>query len=80
LSSAKKLEAPITVALDSHAASSMKRSFLFPFFMYDGAFQETIKRLSCESWEALEMPAVCVLRALLQAQPYGLAGQRQSEK
>jgi tetratricopeptide (TPR) repeat protein len=48
--------------------------------LYDGTIQESIKRLSSESWEALESRASYVPKALLQAQLYGLARQPQLEK
>jgi serine/threonine protein kinase/TolB-like protein len=48
--------------------------------LYDGAIQEAIKRLPSEPWEALEVPAGYIPKALVQAQLYGLAGQPRMEK
>jgi tetratricopeptide (TPR) repeat protein len=48
--------------------------------LYDGAVQEAIARLSSESWEAAASTGLYIPKALIQAQLYGLAGQRQLEK
>ncbi len=48
--------------------------------LYAGNFDEAIKRLSLESWEAVEGQETYTPRVLLQAQLYGLAGQQQLEK
>jgi len=48
--------------------------------LYGGAIQEAIKRLPSEPWEALEVPAGYIPKALVQAQLYGLAGQPRMEK
>ncbi len=48
--------------------------------LYDGAIQEAIQRLPSEPWEALEVPAGYIPKALVQAQLYGLAGQPRMEK
>ena len=48
--------------------------------LYDGAIQEAIRRLPSEPWEALEVPAGYIPKALVQAQLYGLAGQPRMER
>lgn len=48
--------------------------------LYDGEIQEAIKRLPSEPWEAIEVPAGYIPKALVQAQLYGLAGQPRMEK
>ncbi len=48
--------------------------------LYDGTVREAAKRLSSESWEAVESPGAYIPKALLQAQLHGLAGQPQLEK
>jgi TolB-like protein/Flp pilus assembly protein TadD/predicted Ser/Thr protein kinase len=48
--------------------------------LYDGNIQEPIRRLSSESWEAVEAPGFYIPKALLLAQIYGLARQSQLEK
>ncbi|MBN1566368.1 MAG: protein kinase [Acidobacteria bacterium] len=71
------IESAVRLGFENEPSIAYSRALID---LYAGDIQEAIKRLSLESWEAVEGQENYIPRVMLQAQLYGLAGQPQLEK